>query len=298
MALFRETGDARWRAIVERTLDAMADGGLWDARDGGFYRYATTRDWQLPHTEKLLETNAELLRAYAEAGAACSAGRSIAIAAPRSPQFITGDAARRRRRLPRQRRRRDALHGRQRRRRPGRCSAPPPCSTTARSPGRRWPRSSASCSCATSPGAALAHYSDGVARVRGLLARSDLHAIGALLDAHDVSALEPYRMMAEELGHFAVRDLWDEAGGGFFDRAASDGRHRPAADAAQAVRRQRRGGVDRWRGSSATSRRSRVSRATPPARCTRRRRSSPARDRSPRTTCSRARQLAERPAWR
>src|SRR5204863_9062653 len=45
MALFRETGDDRWRTIVERTLDAMADGGLWDARGGGFYRYSTGRDW-------------------------------------------------------------------------------------------------------------------------------------------------------------------------------------------------------------------------------------------------------------
>ena len=52
---------------MEGTLDAMADGALWDRHEGGFYRYSTRRDWQLPHTEKLLETNAELLRAYAEA---------------------------------------------------------------------------------------------------------------------------------------------------------------------------------------------------------------------------------------
>ena len=58
-----------------------------------------------------------------------------------------------------------------------------------------------------------------MARVRGLLA-DQIHTVGALLDAHDVSELEPYKMMAEELTHVAVRDFWDEAGGGFFDRAA------------------------------------------------------------------------------
>jgi uncharacterized protein len=71
------------------------------------------------------------------------------------------------------------------------------------------------------PGAGVAHYSDGVARVRGLLV-DQVATIGALLDAHDVSGLEPYKMMAEELGHVAVRDLWDERDGGFFDRAVDD----------------------------------------------------------------------------
>ena len=68
MALFRETGDERWRR--DRRAHARRDGRrrrCGTRRAGGFYRYATTRDWQLPHTEKLLETNAELLRAYAEA---------------------------------------------------------------------------------------------------------------------------------------------------------------------------------------------------------------------------------------
>src|SRR4029077_12804096 len=53
-SLYREDEDPRWRRIVERTLDAMFDGGLWDAGGGGFFRYAVTRDWQLPHREKLL----------------------------------------------------------------------------------------------------------------------------------------------------------------------------------------------------------------------------------------------------
>jgi uncharacterized protein YyaL (SSP411 family) len=71
------------------------------------------------------------------------------------------------------------------------------------------------------PSAGLAHSSDGVARVRGLLA-DQIYTAGALLDAHDVSGLEPYKMMAEELTRVAVRELWDEAGGGFFDRAPTE----------------------------------------------------------------------------
>ena len=70
IALFRDSGDRRWQMIVERTLDAMADGPLWDRDAGGFFRYATTRDWQLPHREKLLETNAALLRICAESAVA------------------------------------------------------------------------------------------------------------------------------------------------------------------------------------------------------------------------------------
>ena len=58
--------------------------------------------------------------------------------------------------------------------------------------------------------------------MRGL-AGDQIYTAGALLDAYDVSALEPYKMMAEELTRVALRDLWDDAGGGLFDRAVHDG---------------------------------------------------------------------------
>ena len=54
-------------AMLHRTLGAMAGGGLYDPVEGGFFRYATTRAWQVPHFEKMLEDNAELLALYAEA---------------------------------------------------------------------------------------------------------------------------------------------------------------------------------------------------------------------------------------
>ena len=45
----------------------MASGGLYDEVEGGFFRYATQRDWSVPHYEKMLEDNARLIRLYAEA---------------------------------------------------------------------------------------------------------------------------------------------------------------------------------------------------------------------------------------
>ncbi|WP_267162439.1 thioredoxin domain-containing protein [Halovenus salina] len=50
--------------VVEETLDAMANGGMYDHIGGGFHRYATDRDWTVPHFEKMLYDNAELPRAY------------------------------------------------------------------------------------------------------------------------------------------------------------------------------------------------------------------------------------------
>ena len=52
------------RAIVERTLDAMACGGIHDQLGGGFARYAVDERWLVPHFEKMLYDNALLARAY------------------------------------------------------------------------------------------------------------------------------------------------------------------------------------------------------------------------------------------
>jgi uncharacterized protein YyaL (SSP411 family) len=53
--------------MLHKTLSAMAASGMHDKIEGGFFRYATTREWEIPHYEKMLEDNAELLTAYAEA---------------------------------------------------------------------------------------------------------------------------------------------------------------------------------------------------------------------------------------
>jgi uncharacterized protein len=57
--------DAAWGSMADQTLDGMLAGELWDGVDGGFFRYATAADWTSPRLEKLLETNASLLEAYA-----------------------------------------------------------------------------------------------------------------------------------------------------------------------------------------------------------------------------------------
>jgi uncharacterized protein YyaL (SSP411 family) len=53
--------------MLHKTLGAMAAGGMHDKIEGGFFRYATMRDWNVPHYEKMLEDNADLLAVYAEA---------------------------------------------------------------------------------------------------------------------------------------------------------------------------------------------------------------------------------------
>jgi len=49
------------------TLDAMAYGGIYDQLGGGFHRYSTERTWSIPHFEKMLYDNAQLLGIYARA---------------------------------------------------------------------------------------------------------------------------------------------------------------------------------------------------------------------------------------
>ncbi len=52
------------RGLAGRTLAAMARSALFDQLDGGFARYSVTRDWSVPHFEKMLYDNAQLLRCY------------------------------------------------------------------------------------------------------------------------------------------------------------------------------------------------------------------------------------------
>jgi uncharacterized protein YyaL (SSP411 family) len=53
--------------VLTRTLDAMREGELWDRVEKGFFRYATRRDWTVPHYEKMLEDLAVFVRLYADA---------------------------------------------------------------------------------------------------------------------------------------------------------------------------------------------------------------------------------------
>jgi hypothetical protein len=64
---YRTRGDARALDMVERTLDAMARGGIYDQVGGGFHRYSTDAQWLLPHFEKMLYDNALLVPVYLDA---------------------------------------------------------------------------------------------------------------------------------------------------------------------------------------------------------------------------------------
>ncbi len=59
---FMRTGDGRMRDVVAYTLDHMIAGEIHDRVEGGFFRYATKRDWRVPHYEKMLDGNAAALR--------------------------------------------------------------------------------------------------------------------------------------------------------------------------------------------------------------------------------------------
>ncbi len=67
LADYRVRRDPQVLDKLTKTLDAMAYGGVWDHLGKGFYRYSTERTWSIPHFEKMLYDNAQLLRIYAEA---------------------------------------------------------------------------------------------------------------------------------------------------------------------------------------------------------------------------------------
>ena len=58
-------GDKEALAVATLALEKMALGGIHDHVGGGFHRYSTTRDWLVPHFEKMLYDNAQLLELYA-----------------------------------------------------------------------------------------------------------------------------------------------------------------------------------------------------------------------------------------
>ncbi len=245
--LFAGTHDTRYETIVVATLDAMGWGGLYDEVDGGFFRYATTRDWQLPHVEKMLDGNAALLRIYLDAGGILGVTRFTERGADAlryiqnwladpvdgawwgsqdaDERYYAADSIEGRRALP----------------------APP----VGRVLFTDWNAAMVSAALHAAkvfdddglrqfalkslervllacykPGDGVAHFFDGEARVRGLLA-DQMAMAAASLDAFEVSNNIVYEMMAEELAHYAIRVMWDEAEGGFLDRAAGTAEAEP-----------------------------------------------------------------------
>lgn len=62
----KKSADSRSLFYIERTLDMMHRGGIYDHLGGGFSRYSVDEKWLLPHFEKMLYDNALLARVYLE----------------------------------------------------------------------------------------------------------------------------------------------------------------------------------------------------------------------------------------
>ncbi len=67
MTQYARTGDLDALYMAELTLEKMAEGGIYDHLGGGFHRYSVDAVWLVPHFEKMLYDNAQLLRSYLHA---------------------------------------------------------------------------------------------------------------------------------------------------------------------------------------------------------------------------------------
>jgi len=59
--------DTKIKAYLKNTLENIANSGIVDHLEGGFYRYTVDPEWKIPHFEKMLYDNAQLLSLYANA---------------------------------------------------------------------------------------------------------------------------------------------------------------------------------------------------------------------------------------
>jgi uncharacterized protein YyaL (SSP411 family) len=62
-----QSGDVQARSFALLSLDKMAAGGIYDHLGGGFARYSTDGNWKVPHFEKMLYDNAQLISLYVDA---------------------------------------------------------------------------------------------------------------------------------------------------------------------------------------------------------------------------------------
>lgn len=213
--LYAESHQPAMLEQAVRTLDVMGWGPLYDAESGGFFRCASSGDWTSPEPEKLLQTNISLLDLYLHAGERLGHERWFTRAAD-VVQYINRDLG-------------GANNGWR--------------VAESASPTRKFTDGNAVAVSAMLR-AAAAFNDDGIGRyavdalervllasykpghgvghsahgVRGLLI-DQVAMAAANLDTWEATGNVVYRMMAEELMHYALRMMWDGAEGGFFDRA-------------------------------------------------------------------------------
>jgi uncharacterized protein len=91
------TGERRYFAAVEITLDHICEGGIYDHLGGGFARYSVDERWLVPHFEKMLYDNAQLLEllaiAYERTGKKLYRQRACETVAWLQREMLTADGA-------------------------------------------------------------------------------------------------------------------------------------------------------------------------------------------------------------
>src|SRR5271167_2147584 len=91
------TGEQRYFAAVEITLDRICEGGIFDHLGGGFSRYSVDERWLTPHFEKMLYDNAQLLEllaiAYLRSGKPLYRQRARETVAWLKREMTTGEGA-------------------------------------------------------------------------------------------------------------------------------------------------------------------------------------------------------------
>jgi hypothetical protein len=231
-----DTGDSELARVVTGSLDGMA--GLMDEVEGGFFRYAARRDWSEPHTGKVLQENAQIIRLHLDAAEAFGrpdyleralAGIAWArrvLGAPPASGFAASQsadadyyrataAARRSRQAPAVDPARHADANAEM------CTALLRAAVLDGDPALRdlaLETLEQTVLAGYRPGAGIAHVVAPEPDVWGLLA-DQVRTADALLAAHVATERLPYTMLAAELMEYAVRTMWDEEAGGFRDRA-------------------------------------------------------------------------------
>ena len=91
------TGDDGALEMVRKTAEKMANGGVYDPLGGGFHRYAVDSVWLVPHFEKMLYDNAQLIRVYLhlyqifKSGPHAASGRALDVS-HETPPGTTNDS--------------------------------------------------------------------------------------------------------------------------------------------------------------------------------------------------------------
>ena len=91
------TGDDRFFKLIEHTLEHICEGGIYDHLGGGFSRYSVDERWLVPHFEKMLYDNAQLLEllalAYRQSGNPLYRQRATETVEWLSREMTTGEGA-------------------------------------------------------------------------------------------------------------------------------------------------------------------------------------------------------------